>query len=537
MIEGPISKKNNSSFIIGYRYSFLGIAQALGMNIGTNAVPNYSDISFKLDFGKSKLGNFTLFGVGGTSDIEFLATEVDSTDLFAFDDEDARADSKFGVLGLKHNILLSDRSYVRTVAALSGSSVEFGRDRYYNEGQPDEFSSPFVISDNAQARLSLSSYYNSKVNARLTIRGGVLYEQVSVNLNQQSAEFGIDENMDGVFDLIEVYKFDETTATVQPFFQGQYKINRKWTANLGVHGMYYDLNDDIAIEPRGAINYQVADNHKINFGYGLHSQTQPLPIQLASFVVDGEATYPNRDLGFTKSHQFVLGYDYKINSSWRSKLEVYYQSLFNVPVDAESSTFSVLNVGADFGFPIDKNNLVNDGSGRNQGVELTIEKFFSDGYYFLATGSLFDSKFTASDEVERNTAFNNRYVLNVLGGKEFNWGRQKQHRFTVDTKLTTAGGRYYTPVDLEASRVNEIQVFDDSQAFELQYDPYFRWDIKIGIKMNSTKRKFSQGLYFDVQNVTNTQNMFRKSYNRNTNEVNDIYQIGFFPNFMYKVEF
>ncbi len=537
MIEGPISKQNNSSFIIGYRYSFLGIAQALGMNIGTNAVPNYSDISFKLDFGKSKLGNFTLFGIGGTSDIEFLATEVDSTDLFAADDEDARAESKFGVIGLKHNILLNDKSYLRTVVGYSGSSVVFGRDRYYNIGESDEFSSPLVIGDDSQTRLSVSTYYNSKVSNRLTLRGGVLYERVNVNLSQDSGEQGIDDDGDGILDLIEIYKFDETTATVQPFLQGQYKLSKAWTANLGIHGMYYDLNEDIAIEPRAALNWQVTDQHRINLGYGLHSQTQPLPIQLASMIVDNEATYPNRALGFTRSHQFVLGYDYKINSSWRAKLEVYYQSLFDVPVDVEPSTFSVLNVGADFGFPIDKNNLVNTGTGNNQGVELTLERFFSSGYYFLATGSLFDSKFTPSDGIERNTAFNNQYVLNILGGREFNWGKDKQHRFTFDTKLTTAGGRYYTPVDLEASRVNEFQVLDESQAYDLQYAPYFRWDVKFGIKLNNTKRKFSQALFFDIQNVTNTENIFRQSYNRNTNQVNDVYQIGFFPNFMYKVEF
>lgn len=537
MIEGPISKKNNSSFIVGYRYSFLGLAQALGMNIGTNAVPNYSDLSFKLDFGKSKLGNFSVFGIGGTSFIEFLASEVDSTDLFAAADEDASADSEFGVIGLKHNILLNDKTYLRTVVGMSTSGMVFGRDRFYNQGQDDEFKSPYVVVDDNQTRFTVSSFCNSKINARLTVRGGVLYEQVNVKLNTQSAEFGIDEDQDGIFDLIEIYKFDDQTFTLQPFVQGQYKLNKALTANLGIHGMYYDLNEDIAIEPRAAVNYQIAPKHNVNFGYGLHSQTQPLPIQLASKIDNGQTSYPNRELGFTKSHQFVLGYDYKINSSWRSKLEVYYQSLYDVPVDVTNSTFSVLNVGADFGFPIDKNDLVNEGTGTNQGLELTVEKFFSKGFYFLGTGSVFDSKFTPSDGIERNTAFNNQYVLNILGGKEFNWGSQKQHRFTFDTKLTTAGGRYYTPIDLEASQVSQMQIYDASQTYALQYDPYFRWDVKFGVKLNNTRFKFSQGLYFDIQNVTNNKNIFRKSYNTNTNEVNDVYQIGFFPNFMYKVEF
>jgi len=358
-----------------------------------------------------------------------------------------------------------------------------------------------------------------------------------VNLSQQSAEFGIDKNMDGIFDLQQVYLFNEHTVMLQPYTQAQYRVSEKLTLNGGIHAQYYNLNDDLAIEPRAALNYQLNDKHKLNLGYGLHSQAIPLPIQLAAKITGEGPRYPNRELGFTKSNQFVIGHDYKINSSWRSKIELYYQSLTNIPVDRTASTYAVLNEGADFGFSLNRNDLVNEGSGTNKGIELTIEKFFTKGYYVLATGSLFDSKYTASDGIERNTAFNNKYVGNLLAGKEFSIGKQKQHKFTIDTKVTNAGGRYYTPVDLTASRINEIQVFDEENAFSEQYSPYFRWDLKVGIKLNNIKRKFSQAFYLDIQNVSNNENIFRKSYNRVTNEVNDILQLGFFPNFIYKVEF
>ena len=67
------------------RYSFVGLIGAGA----TSAVPNYQDVSFKLDFGNSPAGRFTLFGIGGRSDIDFLGSEIDSTDLFAAEDEDA----------------------------------------------------------------------------------------------------------------------------------------------------------------------------------------------------------------------------------------------------------------------------------------------------------------------------------------------------------------------------------------------------------------------------------------------------------------
>ncbi len=537
MVEGPMFKENGGSFLVAGRYSFVGIAQAIGLDIGTNAVPNYYDLSFKLDFGRSALGNVILFGVGGRSDIEFLREEVDETDLFAADDEDSGADSQFGVVGLKHNLMIGDNSYLRTVIAASGNSVAFQRDRYYQFDT--EVKAPFVVGDDALGRYSVSSYFNTKHSSRFTSRIGFLAERVSASLSFQSAELADDIDSNGIYELREIYDFQESTLLLQPFAQGSYRINEKLTFNLGVHGMYYDLNGQTAIEPRAALQWQLAEKHKINLGFGLHNQTQPIPIQITSKVnmETSETTYPNRELDFSKSNQFVLGHDFRINKSWRSKIELYYQDVSNVPVEREASSFSVLNVGADFGFPVDKDDLVNEGTGRNMGLELTLEKFFDKGYYTLLTGSIFDSKYEGSDGIERNTAFNNKYVLNALAGKEFKWGGNGQHRITFDTKITNAGGRYYTPVDLPASMVDGVQMFQEEIAFSEQHSSYFRWDVKMGIKMNNEKRGFSQALYFDIQNVTNSENIFAKRYNRQTNEVNDVFQIGFFPNFMYKIEF
>jgi len=512
MAEGPLSKKNGGSYLIAGRYSFVGVAQAAGLDIGTNAVPNYYDLSFKFNFGKSRFGNFSLFGIGGQSDIEFLREEVDEEDLFAADDEDARADSQFGVIGLRNNYIINNTTYIRTVVAISNSGTVFGRDRYYNMDTDEEFSSPFVQADDALTKYSISSFANTKFNSRMTMRAGVLLERTNVMIVNKTAEFGIDADEDGVFDLIALYDFDGSSTLFQPFVQTQYKLNNALTINFGLHGQYQSLNEDFVVEPRFALNWKVAPKHTLNFGYGLHHQSQPIPIQLSTDEdVDGNIFETNKELGFSRSNHFVIGHDFKFAPSWRSKLEVYYQYLDKIPVDPIASSFSMLNVGADFGFPRGKNYLINEGTGFNRGVELTIEKFFNQGFYGLFTASIFDSKYKGSDEIERNTAFNNQFVLNFLAGKEWKIGKDKRHRITLDTKVTSAGGRFYTPVDLEASRVQEIEVRDEEKAFSLQYDSYFRLDLKFGMQFNSLKRKISQGFYFDIQNITDNENIFRTS--------------------------
>ena len=95
----------------------------------------------------------------------------------------------------------------------------------------------------------------------------------------------------------------------------------------------------------------------------------------------------------------------------------------------------------------------------------------------------------------------------------------------------------FTPVDLEASQIAQTEVEFDDLAFSERFDPYFRFDVKLGFKMNSKKRSVSHQFFIDIQNVTNRDNIFARRYNRQTNQVNNAYQLGFFPDFMYRVQF
>jgi hypothetical protein len=129
-------------------------------------------------------------------------------------------------------------------------------------------------------------------------------------------------------------------------------------------------------------------------------------------------------------------------------------------------------------------------------------------------------------------------VYNVLIGKEFKIGSNKQNAIKLDVKFTHAGGRYYTPVDLALSQLAQTQVVKgDEFAFTEKYSDFARLDVKIGYVHNSKKLKISQSWSFDVNNVTNRKNIFAERYNPVNNSLNTSYQIGFFPNFVYRLEF
>jgi hypothetical protein len=533
MVEGPLSNNNKSSFLVSYRHSFVQLADQLGIPIGTNATPDYRDLSFNLDFGNGKAGKFSLFGIGGTSRIDFLGADTESDDLFADPNEDSYPRSRLGIVGLRHNILAGNDGYIRTVLSFSTAQNDYTQDNILPDGEKRRTVEVEDITDT----YSWSSFWNKKFSPRFTARTGVMLQHFRINTEVNDRENTPDFDGDGIPDWMKVRDFNGGMSLLQAYTQGQYRLGQKWTVNAGLHAQYLDINGNFALEPRLALNWQFHPRQRLNLGYGLHHQMQPFPLFFfEEEVTPGQYTRSNKDLDFIRSHHFVLGYDLKLGTDWRIKTEAYYQAIDQAAVEKTPSSFSLLNAGADFIFP-QVGSLTNEGTGTNYGVELTVEKFFSQGYYGLFTASLFDATYEGSDGIERNSAFNNGYVLNFLAGKEIKIGKDKRNALTFDTKFTTAGGRYYTPVDVEASRVAGEEVLLDEEAFSLRYDPYLRLDVKFGYQLNSKTKKISQQFFLDLQNITNNENIFVKRYNQATQQVNDVLQSGFFPDILYRLQF
>lgn len=523
--EGPIKKDNGSSYLVAYRYGFSSVAQAIGLPIGTAATPYYQDLSFKINTGNTKIGKFTFFGIGALSRIDFKHDEVDSTDLFAIPNRDSYFTSEIGLLGVKHVIRVNEKSYFNTVVGVNYAGSNYLQDSLNPVKEPIRT----VENLTKRANFTLNTSFNSKISAKLFIKTGVIAELLSIKL-----KFRIRENS---VEWIELWDSNEKSGLIQAYVHSKYNFTNDLTLNLGLHTQLLTLNNSYAIEPRVGVKYQFSKTSNLSFGYGMHSQMQPLD---AYFLQSGSQNNPeqlNRGMDFSRSQQFVLGYEILHFKNWRFKTEVYYQYLSRVPVQKTPTSYSMLNAGATF-FPIDETDLVNEGTGENYGFELTIERFFNKGFYGLITGSIYESKYVASDGIKRNTAFNGQYVYNVLIGKEFKVGKEKRNAIALDVKFTHAGGRFYTPIDLELSQQYQYQVEKgDAYAFSEKYADFLRLDVKLGYTMNSKKRKISQSWSFDINNVTNRKNIFAERYNASTNSINIAYQIGFFPNFVYRLQF
>jgi len=530
-VEGPLNGKNNgAAYLASYRYSFAQVAQSLGINIGTKAVPKYQDWAFNITSGGSRAGKFSFFGMGGLSSINFIGKDVDSSDFYAQSDQDAYDKSNFYFLGVKHNLDIDSRTYLRTVVSFASTLDKYDQYRYPDPVPPYANRWMNFTNNNKTNTWRLSSYINQKVNSRLSYRIGFTGESMGLDL------LVLDKTARpaaAAFDTVSDYK--GSPFLWQYFGQFKYRVSERFSIVGGLHGTYFSLNGSSATEPRLSFSYQLPAAQTVYLSYGLHSQLQPLPVYFKTVDEEtGQRDPSNRNLDLTRAHHFVLGYEWRFRPEWRVKAEFYYQHLFDVPVERQLSGFSMLNAGADFGFP-DKVGLVNGGSGTNKGMEWTVERFLNRGYYLLLTASVFDSKYKGSDAILRNTAFNYKYVFNALAGKE--WRISDNNAFTLDVRLSAIGGRYTTPINVAASLNAGYEILDTLHYNSQQLDPYLRLDTKFGFRINSHRHRLSQTFYLDLQNVTNRKNIFLLQYNQAKGIAAPIYQIRFFPDILYRIQF
>jgi hypothetical protein len=525
-LEGPFSKKHPASYLASYRYSTMALISLMGINIGISAIPLYQDLTFVIDVPtKKKAGRFTLWGIGGLSSIHIEDNPGFNGGAQEKRDQDLGSD--MGAAGLTHLIFLGEKTSLKTTVA---ATVLHQWQEKLVFLETDSTSTTILenFNKNVSIGASLHSQLNTKLSAKSSIRTGIIYDHKFISFIDsmyvyQTASHYVNLNLKDHYGLAQLYS------------QFHHRFSEKTSGTIGIHAQMSTLNTSFAIEPRIGFKWQPHRRHALSVGGGMHSQMLPALTYFFQTYLPTENRYirTNGDVGFSRSVHAVVGYDWSIVPKLRLKLEGYYQYLYDVPIEPTASYFSMVNAGESIGDVSVSDSLVNEGIGQNYGLELTLEKFFDRGYYFLLTGSLYNSTYRGSDGVWRNSAFNGNYNLSALGGYEFKIS--KKNTLAFDSKITWTGGARYVPIDLDSSAVVGETVRDYSRAYEEKYKDYFRMDIKATITFNG--KRASHSLALDFQNVFNTKNVFAQNYNPETNAVETKYQLGFLPLVYYRVEF
>ncbi|HRH63724.1 MAG TPA: TonB-dependent receptor [Bacteroidia bacterium] len=521
--EGPIKAGYEGSYLVNYRYSTLNLLSKIGVPIDDGST-NFQDLSFNVSLPTKKVGNFSVFGFGGLS---YQRTNAKKDTAKWSEDSFTQYNSNFysntGAVGITHTKLYNNQSYLKTILAFSGSQ---------NASKYDKLQEDFVNLTTEQEekyfqnKITLSSSYTKKISAKSNVRTGIIANQLGYNLELKDKK--------DTSELITRIHVKGATQTFQAFFQWNYKLSNQLTTNLGLHYNQLLLNNSNSIEPRASLKYDVNANQNITLGYGLHSQLQPIGVYFAqSQSEDGRILTPNKNLALSKAHHIVMGYDVNINSFSHIKAEIYYQHLFSLPISKDtSSTYSIVN--STDGYTADE--LVNNGLGKNYGLELTYERFLHKNLYYLLSASLYDSKYKAADGVWYDTRFNTNYTFSFTGGKEWTLSEKRKSRVIgFNLKALYVGGFRYTPIDLNASVSKGETVVDDNQTFKEKNPDYYRLDIRVSVKRNY--KKLTSTVALDIQNTTNRRNVGGQYFNSKTGEINYWYQTPLIPILSYRLEF
>ena len=525
--EGPFKKDYNGSYLVNYRYSTLDAFTALGINFGVSGQPRYQDLSWKINLPSSKLGTFNFWGIAGISNISLLDSDKKTGDwAFTNSGTDLVYGSNMAATGVsnthyyntktfgKLSLSVTTASFLATVDTISLNKEKF---RTFNSNSTDnQYHAQYII--------------NSKINSRNLIRFTTTFTQL--NLKYKMGQFNRQYAL-----FIDLLNQESNTNLLQSALSWQFKLNDKLIFNSGIHYQHLFLNNTKAIEPRAGLKWLLGNGQYLNAAYGLHNQMQPLInyFYKSYNASDNSYTQTNRNMNFTQSNHFVIGYENMFMEFYRLKVETYYQTQSKVPVNgAQQDYFSMLNQGADIGGLELVDSLVNTGIGKNYGIEITLEKVFHKNYYVLFTTSIFESFYKGSNNVWHHSAFSGGFVGNILAGYEYPFKNGK-YKLAFDFKSTMAGGNRYVPIDEKASQELGEAVYIPEKAFDVRFKTFKKTDVKLSFKIN--QKRVSQSIYISLENIFNTKNVLRQYYDPRLGSLKIEYQFGLFPIGGYRIEF
>ena len=547
-LEGPFKKGYGGSYLINYRYSTATIISELGL-VDIDGVPKFQDAAFKIVLPTKNKGVFSMFGLSGLSSllIKDVTPAIWETpgDNFMRPDitEDYDKGSHLINVGVNHTLPINNNSFIKTTIAYSNEGVEddiIEKNVINIFDDKGNFLEDSIISKriNFKSRLNKSTYrgaitYNNKLNAKNKIQIGTKY--ALFNYEYKQSQFLNDET-----ERTTLLDFSESISTIRNFISWKYRLNEEITFVSGFHNLNVLYNNKSTIEPRVAFNWKINSTNSINAGYGLHSNMESIHSYFAKVEQpNGTITEPNKDLDLLKAHHFVVGYEKRIGENMRAKVEAYYQGLFNLPVENNDTSFyATINEGLEFRYV----DLVNKGKGKNYGVEITVEKFFSNNYYYLINASLYESKYKSLEDVERNTVYNGNYLMNILFGKEFDkLGKKQNQTLGLNAKVFFGGGRKIIPLLRDENGNLAVdpaynRYWDYEKAYENKIEDVYQIIVSASYKWN--KPKATHELFLNLDNVTNTKGKITEFYDETEPEsVGFMTQFGFFPNLMYRVYF
>ncbi|MCB0706663.1 MAG: TonB-dependent receptor [Saprospiraceae bacterium] len=523
-LEGPLKEGSEASYLIHYRYSFVGLLGALGVSFGGEDI-RFQDLSFNLNLPTENAGTFSIFGLGGTSSNAFIGDPESEETPLEKDFQVIDFHSRTGMVGLKHWGRVGQSGSWNT--RLGISALESDR---FSDTASDTIPFQILEADSLQERkLFASTYLNWGDLDDDFFKVGISYLQRQSNstglidrYRSEAVNYLIDSNYDLSLNLIRA--FGSWTKT----------FGSQWECYIGFNIAYYPEGDEFNPELRVYAQYQTLDHfHTWKAGYQSFSQLPP-----AEAYATFGANPPEKRIVFPlmKTESISLDYYWMLPDNMRFYAGIYHNLYYNLPQSVDPKYgFSAFNQLERI--RVDPSAVSDEGEGRTFGLDLGLRKELSVEWFYLVSASVFRSLYTNAKGIEFPSQFDRKFSFSGTLGREWlkvlDEGRTRILGASIRPVLT--GGLRIAPIDEVASAASGITIFDYSDGYIDQLPAYFRIDFQFSVNWN--KPGLSQRLSVDIQNLTNQQNLAFYYFDQVQAKVVERYQLGLIPVLSYRLSF
>lgn len=515
--EGPLRKGSKASYLVNYRYSFLEIAKKLHAINMEKETLDYQDLSFKLNFPTQNAGTFAVWFSGLYDNYKNEVPNIDEWETL-WDQNDSHSKQGSYAGGLTHTYRFRSGGLIRSNVALTGNYTQLGANDYDEQMTQ----TPNLDGKSNSWNVIIDIQQQHKFSSRYTMQNG--FNHVHLDFHTW-----LDHVQEVGKPLIRVYESDGYTGLTRFYTNHKLALTKRLSAVAGANVMWFTLNDQWLVEPRVSLAYKASANSTLSLAYALNSRKESTDTY---FVKQGNKNV-NEDLGLTRSHHISASFAQRLGDNAMLKIEPYWQYIFDLPVEA-GSTYCIIN---ETQFYQDRN-LINEGAGRNYGIDLTLERYLKDGLYGMLTATVFKSEYKDAQGLWHSTRHDRGFITNILGGKEWMVGKNRQNVFGINGRFTLMGGDRYTPIPDDIT-IEDIMLRPDKTVPQDNANPYskqlglntgFAFSAKYTINREHTAHHI-------ILEYMKMRSFNGQTINIKTLEIEDKYTELTFPNIAYRIEF
>ena len=519
--EGPLGKGSKASYLVNYRYSFLEIAKKLhAINMDKETL-DYQDLSFKLNMPTQKAGTFAVWFTGLIDNFENEVPDVSEWETL-WDSNDSWSRQRNWALGVNHTYRFKSGGTLRSSVAYTGAYRKLG----VNDYDEQMHQMPDMRGRNMQWNVIISTQHQHKFSSRYTMQNGFEHQHLDFCT-------WLDYIKETGGPLYRVYDSKGNTGLTRLYSSHKVALSSRLSTVAGVNVMWFNLNNQWLVEPRVSVQYKTSPSSTFSVAYSLNSRKESTDTYFVLSANSQEANV-NSDLGLTRSHYISASFAQRLGENAMLKIEPYWQWLFDVPVE-QGTTYSIINHSQFF----QDRALVNEGAGRNYGIDLTLERYLKDGFYGMFTATLFKSEYRDAQGEWHHSRHDRGYITNILGGKEWMVGKSRKNVFGINGRLTLMGGDRYTPIpddityeDIMKRPDKSIPVVDGLDPFsaQMKMNVGYAFSVKYTINKKHTSHHF-------ILEYLQMKTFQGQTFDLKTHEIVDKYTSLTFPNIAYRVEF